>query len=182
MSRSVSESPVKLRILQTSSHGSKPPGRRCTRPNKAAGTRCLPVQNKTEILAAAWKQIADEGAAALSLRWIGRRLGITAPAIYNYYPDRDALVSALIIAAFSAFGDTLAQAVSALPEEEHIRRRRALGHAYRGWALTYPERYQLIFGTPIAGYHAPAEKTDPAAARSLRSWWKSWQRPGRQVC
>jgi len=53
----------------------------------------------------AWKQIAESGAPALSLRAIARELKITAPAIYNYFPDRDALVSALIIDAFTSFGD-----------------------------------------------------------------------------
>ncbi len=49
------------------------------------------------IKATAWEQIAEAGTAALSLRAIARKLGITAPAIYNYYPDRDALVTALIV-------------------------------------------------------------------------------------
>ena len=53
----------------------------------------------------AWKQIAEFGAPALSLRAIARELKITAPAIYNYFPDRDALVTALIIDAFTSFGD-----------------------------------------------------------------------------
>lgn len=39
------------------------------------------------ILDAAWRQIAELGAPALSLRGIARELGITAPAIYHYYPD-----------------------------------------------------------------------------------------------
>ena len=33
--------------------------------------------------------------------------------------------------------------------------------------MTYPQRYQLIFGTPIPGYHAPADVTVPAAAWAL---------------
>ncbi len=33
--------------------------------------------------------------------------------------------------------------------------------------MKYPQRYHLIFGTPIPGYHAPAEITLPAAAGSL---------------
>ena len=44
----------------------------------------------------------------------------------------------------------------------------ATGLAYREWALAYPQRYLLIFGTPLPGYHAPEEITQPVAARSLR--------------
>lgn len=115
----------------------------------------------------AWRQIAQDGAPALSLRAIARELNITAPAIYNYYSDRDALVTALIVDAFTAFGDDLEGSIIGIPENEHALRLHVLGQAYRQWAVTYPERYQLIFGTPIAGYVAPVEITMPAAARSL---------------
>jgi AcrR family transcriptional regulator len=115
----------------------------------------------------AWKQIADSGAAALSLRAIARDLKITAPAIYNYFPDRDALVTALIIDAYTSFGDSQIEARDALPMENMIGRMRAVGVAYRKWAHTYPQRYQLIFGTPIPGYDAPLMEVLPSAARSL---------------
>jgi hypothetical protein len=45
----------------------------------------------------------------------------------------------------------------------------ATGLAYRDWALAHPQRYQLIFGTPIPGYSAPAERVIPVAARSMRA-------------
>ncbi|MBK8990055.1 MAG: TetR/AcrR family transcriptional regulator [Chloroflexi bacterium] len=122
---------------------------------------------RERIMTAAWAQIANDGAPALSLRAIARDLHITAPAIYNYFPDRDALVTALIVAAFDSFADAQETAVADLPSANHKARLLALGQAYRTWAITYPERYQLIFGTPIAGYHAPLEITGPAAARSL---------------
>lgn len=115
----------------------------------------------------AWRHIAENGASALSLRAIARDMEVTAPALYRYYPDRDALVTALIVDAFASFADSLSESIAALPETEHAERLRALGLSYRDWALAYPERYQLIFGTPIAGYVAPMEITQPVAGRSL---------------
>jgi AcrR family transcriptional regulator len=115
----------------------------------------------------AWKQIAEYGAAALSLRAIARELKITAPAIYNYFPDRDALVTALIYDAYVTFGDAQLEAREAISESDLVGRLLATGRAYRGWALKYPQRFRLIFGTPIPGYSAPYEKTFPVAARSL---------------
>jgi AcrR family transcriptional regulator len=115
----------------------------------------------------AWKQIAQFGAAALSLRAIARELKITAPAIYNYFPDRDALVTALIIDAFTSLGDWQLEARDAVPAEDLKDRMEAIGLAYRDWAQTYPQRYQLIFGTPIPGYVCPTEETLPSSARSL---------------
>lgn len=115
----------------------------------------------------AWKQIAERGAAALSLRAIARVLRITAPAIYNYFPDRDALVTALIIDAYTSFGDSQFTARDSVPAGDLVGQLSVTGLAYRNWAHTHPQRYQLIFGTPITGYQAPVMEILPSGARSL---------------
>lgn len=115
----------------------------------------------------AWKQITELGAPALSLRAIARELKITAPAIYNYFPDRDALVTALIVDAFTSFGDSQLEARDSVDENDHAGRVRAIGIAYRNWAHAYPQRYQLIFGTPIPNYQPSAEKILPSSVRSI---------------
>lgn len=115
----------------------------------------------------AWKQIAESGAASLSLRAIARELGITAPAIYNYYPSRDDLVTALIVDAFHSLAEAQEASLAGLAQNRRAVRLSALGLAYREWAVTYPQRYHLIFGTPIPNYTAPEEVTLPAAAKAL---------------
>lgn len=117
----------------------------------------------------AWKQIAEFGAPALSLRAIARELKITAPAIYNYFPDRDALVTALIIDAYKSFGDSQLTARDSVTARDLLGRFRAIGVAYRDWAHTYPQRYQLLFGTPIPGYEPPVEQVFPSSARSIQA-------------
>lgn len=112
------------------------------------------------------KQIAEHGAAALSLRAIARELSITAPAIYNYFPRRDDLVTALIVDAYHSFAAALAVARDA-NNDDHAANITSSANAYRSWALSHPEQYGLIFGTPIPGYHAPMEITGPAAAKSM---------------
>jgi len=131
-------------------------------------TKKKQISNLSEaIKETAWKQIAEFGTPALSLRAIARELKITAPAIYNYFPDRDALVTALIIDAYTSFGDSQIEARDSVPENDYLGRIMATGIAYRKWAHTYPQRYQLIFGTPIPGYEAPQMEVLPSAARSL---------------
>ena len=120
----------------------------------------------------AWKQITQYGAPALSLRAIARELKITAPAIYNYFPDRDALVTALIIDAYTSFGDWQINARDSVSAGNHRKRLEAIGLAYRNWAHAYPQRYQLIFGTPIPGYKPPAEKVFPSSARSISALFR----------
>ena len=131
-------------------------------------TRKKQIQNLQEaIKETAWGQIAKEGAAALSLRAIARELNITAPAIYNYFPSRDDLVTALIVDAFTSLGDSQKDSIKSVSASRPQTRLSTLGLTYRNWALTYPQRYQLIFGTPIPGYEAPADITLPAAAWAL---------------
>jgi len=122
------------------------------------------INLNSEIKAKAWEQIAEFGAAALSLRRIARALGIAAPSIYHYYPNRDALVTALILEAFNSLAETLRQAAAAAAAEDYPAKLATMGRAYRQWAMDQPQRYQLIFGTPIPGYAAPEEITLPAAA------------------
>ncbi len=115
----------------------------------------------------AWKQIADLGASALSLRAIARELKITAPAIYNYFPSRDHLATALIVDAYISLGDSQKLTLENTSKKGGVACFSALGIAYRDWAVTYPQRYQLIFGTPIPDYNAPEDTTTPAAAWAL---------------
>ena len=106
----------------------------------------------TEIKTTAWKQIAKLGAPSLSLRAITREMGMTPPALYRYYKDRNDLVAALVEEAFGSFADALEAARDACKPDDHVGRFRAIGHAYRIWATKYPQRFSLIFGTPIPGY------------------------------
>ena len=66
-----------------------------------------------EIKRVARRQMAAAGAAALSLRGIAAEMGITAPALYRYFPNRDALVTALIVDAFDALGAATREAAAA---------------------------------------------------------------------
>ena len=122
---------------------------------------------REEIKAVARQQMKAEGSAALSLRAIGRALGLTAPALYRYYPSRDELITALIIDAYHSQAAWLEEACNALPPDDHAGRLRAFIMAYREWSIAHPEDYKLIYGTPIPGYHAPWELTAPAAQRNM---------------
>lgn len=135
--------------------------------SNSIGTRGGASALKPRILEAAWEQIARDGAAGLSLRAIARSLKVTAPAIYNHFPDRDALVTAMIIDAYTEFSASQAEVAALVPEEDATGRLMATGLAYRSWALEHPERYELIFGSPIPGYVEPADQVQPVAARAL---------------
>ncbi len=122
---------------------------------------------RTEILDMARRQMAAQGTAAVALRAIAREMGLSAPALYRYFASRDDLITALIVDAFGSLAAALAGARDTLPRHAHADRFLAVAAAYRDWATAHPTDYELIFGAPIPGYHAPAELTGPAANRSF---------------
>jgi AcrR family transcriptional regulator len=121
---------------------------------------------REEILFTAWRQIAEQGVASLSLRAIAREMGITAPGLYRYYPSRDDLVTILIIEAFNSFSVALETARDACKPADHTARFRALCRAYFQWGISSPQKYVLIFGTPVPGYVLD-ERAGPAAQRGF---------------
>ncbi len=118
-----------------------------------------------EIKDVARKQMAEQGAAAISLGAIAREMGMTPPALYRYFSSRDALVTELIVDAYQALGDALEAAYLANPQGDYAARFQGLCHAFRRWAQAHPQDYALIYGTPIPHYHAPRERTVPLASR-----------------
>ncbi|MGP4033547.1 TetR/AcrR family transcriptional regulator [Pseudarthrobacter sp. 1C304] len=115
------------------------------------------------------EHLALHGAAALSLRAVARDLGVVSSAVYRYVGNREELLTLLLIDAYNELGDEVDAAVAALPEGDFAERFRALGGAVRRWALREPARYGLLFGSPVPGYRAPAERTTGPGTRVIRA-------------
>lgn len=120
-----------------------------------------------EIKAIARRHMAEEGAAAVSLRAIARDMGITAPALYRYFPSIDDLLTALLVDAFDALAEALVHTADSHPTGDPVGRLLAVLLAYREWAITHPVDYQLLYGKPIPSYTPPEEVTKPAAIRTM---------------
>jgi AcrR family transcriptional regulator len=137
------------------------------------------AQLRTEIKERAWGQIATAGASALSLNAIAKQMGMSGPALYRYFGSRDELITELIRDAYRSMADTFRAAAGS--GGEAVSEAAAgtvpgpasgsgsggdlvtLAHAMRGWALSDPHRYFLIYGTPVPGYHAPDDVTGIAS-------------------
>jgi AcrR family transcriptional regulator len=117
---------------------------------------------RTEILDAARGQLAQEGAAGLSLRAVAREVGMVSSAVYRYFDNRDALLTALIIDAYDSLGEAVEAAEAAVPREDLFGRWRAIAGAVRSWALENPSLYALVYGSPVPGYAAPQDTVGPA--------------------
>lgn len=119
------------------------------------------------ILEVARRHLAEQGAAALSLRAIAREIGMASSAIYRYFPSRDDLFTALVIEAYDAIGEVAESAEVASRRSAPARRWSALASEIRSWARANPHAYALIYGSPVPGYAAPETTVDHAARGPL---------------
>jgi AcrR family transcriptional regulator len=122
---------------------------------------------REEIKDTARKLMAQEGTTGLSMRAIGRGMDLSAPALYHYYKNRDALITDLISDGFNNLGDALETARSASSEKDVAHQLIDVLIAYREWMLVNRIDFELIYGNPIPGYVAPEDVTVPAAQRGF---------------
>ncbi|APX31428.1 TetR family transcriptional regulator [Brachybacterium sp. P6-10-X1] len=105
------------------------------------------------------EQLAECGAAGLSVREIARGLGMVSSAIYRYVSCREELLTLLIVDAYGDLADTVDAALDEVGRDPRTRFL-ALARAMARWAIAHPERWTLLYGTPVPDYDAPAESTN----------------------
>lgn len=115
-----------------------------------------------EIKAVALAQLASSGGAALSLRAIAREMGMASSALFRYFRNRDALLTALIIDSYSSLAEAAETAEVRVHQRSIEDRWMAICRGVRNWAVAHPHEYALIFGSPIPGYAAPPGTVGPA--------------------
>jgi AcrR family transcriptional regulator len=125
------------------------------------------AQVRAEVKQAALRQLAESGPAGLSVSAIGKELGVSGPALYRYFAGRDELLTELVIDAYNDLTDALSAAISRAPGQEPAARLEAMARGYRSWALAEPHRYRLLFGPPLPGYDAHAERLVAASQAAM---------------
>jgi AcrR family transcriptional regulator len=129
-----------------------------------------PLTRRDRVRAATVREIKDSarrtlvrsGVDGLSLRAIARDMGITAPALYRYFPGREELLTALVADLYNELADQLEQTRDGLPEQDTGGRLLAVSRKFRDWALAHPPEFSLLFGSPIEGFSRPHDGSGPA--------------------
>ncbi len=102
--------------------------------------------SRERIITAALELIESEGLRGLTMRALGRRLGVEAMALYHYFPNKAALLEAMATAVQDVrqiFGGFLAGVeLAGMSAGERIV---AVGLRYIEFALTYPAHFDLLF-------------------------------------
>jgi AcrR family transcriptional regulator len=111
------------------------------------------------IVDAAWKLVRDEGLAALSLRDLAKRAGITTPTVYAYFDSKHAIYDAMFGQAATDFADRISR-----PYDSEDPREVLAGGAHRfvEFCTSDIARYQLLFQRTIPGFEPTPDAFAPA--------------------
>jgi AcrR family transcriptional regulator len=120
-----------------------------------------------EIKATALRMLREHGS-DLRFADIARDMGMTAPALYRYFSDRDELLSALMVDGFAEMQDALTSALDEADPADLAGRIRAAAGAYRAFAKADPSRFSLLFGLPNPDFGRHSEHSSgPAAGQTM---------------
>ncbi len=89
--------------------------------------------------------IAEGGAASVTMRAIGQRLGVSRSASYRHFADKTALLVAVAATGFDRLKGRL-QTIDAGAPGCSLERFRRMGEEYVRFALENPAHYRLMYG------------------------------------
>jgi AcrR family transcriptional regulator len=115
---------------------------------------------RSTLLSVARALLEEGGPAALSIREIGRRAGVSAPAAYHYFNSLDVIAAALAEQGFAELGESIDAALACSPR--HLL---AGGIAYVAFARSNPSLYRLMFGE---GFQAYSKSNEAIRAQRMR--------------
>lgn len=107
-----------------------------------------PPALRERVLQASRELLAEGGPAALSMREVARRSGVTHQAPYHHFPDKESIVAELVTQGFEELAARMARANDlAVPAGTEGKRAmlRAAAEAYLGFALDHPAVFRLMF-------------------------------------
>lgn len=117
-----------------------------------------------------------EGDSAISLRAIAKQIGVSAPALYRHYADRESLLAELAISGFAALRQQLLSVDQHAPRAALI----GIGLAYVAFAQSEPNLYRLMFGGRVLpkGAHPRLDQAGLDAFNVLQDTIARGQRAG----
>ncbi|MGW8374709.1 TetR/AcrR family transcriptional regulator [Streptomyces sp. ODS28] len=96
-------------------------------------------------LRAARELLEEDGSAALSMRAVARRAGVSPTAPYRHFPDREALVSAVAAEGYRELAEHLSAAHPSPATPDELA---SVAVAYVRFALDHPALFRAMFAEP----------------------------------
>ena len=117
---------------------------------------------RTALVREAARTIRDDGVEGVTLRDVGRRLGVSRTALYRHFNDKAALFAAVAREGFQAFSRELRRAWD--EAGGGLEGFRAMGMGYVRFARTNPAHYRIMFGQYRALCESDAALASDASA------------------
>ena len=111
------------------------------------------------IVEAAWGLVRSEGLAALSLRELAKRAGITTPTVYAYFDSKNAIYDAMFGRAAAEFAGRMSEPYDC---EDPPAILAAGVHRFLEFCSSDTARYQLLFQRTIPGFEPTPQSFGPA--------------------
>jgi AcrR family transcriptional regulator len=122
-------------------------------PRRGPSRRRPAADRRIEVVRAARTLFARAGIDSVSMRAVAAQAGVSAAALYLYFPDKHALMVAVCD---SIFADLIAMFRAANPAtsaRDPFARLRGFMRAYVDWGVAHPDEYRLLF--LIKEFHDP---------------------------
>jgi AcrR family transcriptional regulator len=97
---------------------------------------------RTALLDTGLRLLETKAGGEIGLREVARETGVSATAVYRHFPDKDALLAALVGVGYDMLADTQEAAGSRFGARDDAFR--AIGQAYVHFALAHPALFRLM--------------------------------------
>jgi AcrR family transcriptional regulator len=104
-----------------------------------------PPALRERVLQVSRELLAEGGLAALSMREVARRSGVTHQAPYHHFPDKESIVAELVTQGFDQLAARLARANDLAAPQGRRATLQAAAEAYLGFAMEQPAVFRLMF-------------------------------------
>ncbi|HEY5947639.1 MAG TPA: TetR/AcrR family transcriptional regulator [Kofleriaceae bacterium] len=95
------------------------------------------------LIKAGMRAVAEHGPDGFSLREVATRAGVTPPAVYRHFKDKDELLAAVAAESAERLAATVNEALAA-ETGNSLARFRAVGIAYVQFAVAHPEHFRAL--------------------------------------
>ena len=124
---------------------------------------------RPELIRAGLRAVAEDGPEKLSLRDVARRAGVSAPAVYRHFEDKDDLLAAIATDCADRL-ITLVEAAVASAADTPIERFRATGIALVRFAVAHPEHFRVL------ALRGVADRAPPELFAKVDAWFADQRR------
>lgn len=120
------------------------------------------------MISATEQLVAEAGPAAVSVREVARRAGVSSGAPFHHFPTRQALMTAVAEEATSRLRTRIEDAVAVVPDIDSPGRLRAMGRVYLGWAMDNPAQFKVVSDRRLIDYSESIQRDNEAIQALMR--------------